>query len=50
MATRCYEELERTFSSVVTRSRERNFIDGDIVGVMRWIHGQVGFFKGILST
>jgi hypothetical protein len=25
-------------------------MDGDIVGVMRWILGKVGAFKGILST
>lgn len=47
---RCCEELERTFSSVWVRSQERNFMDGDIVGVMRWILGKVGAFKGILST
>ena len=50
MATRCCEELERTFSSVGARSQERNFIDGDIVGVMRWIYGKVCTFKGVLST
>jgi hypothetical protein len=35
---------------VGARSWDRNFIDGDIVGVMRWIHGEVGAFKVILST
>lgn len=35
VATRCCQELERTFSSVGARSREKNSIDGDIVGIMR---------------
>jgi hypothetical protein len=50
VATRCCQELERTFSSVGARSQERNFIDGDIVGAMRWIYGKVCTFKGVLST
>jgi chromosome segregation ATPase len=50
VATRYCEELERTFSSIGARSWEKKIIDGDIVGVMRWIHGKVGAFKGVLST
>jgi hypothetical protein len=44
------KELEKTFSSIGARSRERNFHDGDIVGIMKWIYGEVGAFKGIFST
>jgi hypothetical protein len=39
VATRCCEELERSFSMVGARPRRKNFIDDDIVGVMRWIYG-----------
>jgi hypothetical protein len=50
IAARCCSELKRTFSSVGARSRQRNFIDGNIFGVMRWILSEVQAFKGILST
>jgi hypothetical protein len=46
---RC-DELERTFSSTSERSQERKFIEGDIVGIMQWIFGEVVAFKNILST
>jgi hypothetical protein len=44
------DELERTFSSTSERSQERKFIEGDIVGIMQWIFGEVVAFKNILST
>lgn len=50
LAAKCSEELESTFSAVGERSQKRNFVDGDIVGEMKWIDGQVGAFKGVLLT
>jgi hypothetical protein len=50
VATRYSEQLECTISSVAERSWEKNFVDGDIMGAMRWIYGEVGAFKGVLST
>jgi hypothetical protein len=50
MAAKCSEKLEITFSSVGARSRERNFVDADIVRAMKWIDGEVVDFQGVPST
>jgi hypothetical protein len=46
----CCNELTKTFSSAGANSRERNFADGDLEGMMQWILSETRAYKGVLST
>jgi AAA+ ATPase superfamily predicted ATPase len=50
LGNRCYNELTKTFSFAGEKSQERNFIDGDLEGMMRWILSETRAYKSILST
>jgi hypothetical protein len=47
---RCYNELLKTFSSVRASSKEKNFLDGDLEGLMCWVLSETRAYKSILST
>jgi hypothetical protein len=44
---RCYNELLKTFSSAGALSKEKNFFDGDLEGLMRWVLSEIRAFKSV---
>jgi hypothetical protein len=48
LGTRCYNELVKTFSSVGASSREKNFSDGDLEGLMWWMLSETRAYKSVL--
>jgi hypothetical protein len=47
---RCYNELMKIFSSVGATSHEKNFVDGDIDGLIQWMLSEIHAYKNVLST
>jgi hypothetical protein len=50
LGNRCHNELLKTFSSVGALSKEKNFLDGDLEGLKRWVLSETHAFKGVLSA
>jgi uncharacterized coiled-coil DUF342 family protein len=50
LGNRCHNELLKTFSSARALSKEKNFLDGDLEGLMRWVLSETRAFKGVLSA
>jgi hypothetical protein len=48
LGNRCSKELAKTFSSVGAKSRERNFVDGDLEGMIRWILSETRAYNSFL--
>jgi uncharacterized coiled-coil DUF342 family protein len=48
LSNRCHNELLKTFSSVDALSKENNFSDGDLEGLMRWVLSETRAFKSVL--
>jgi chromosome segregation ATPase len=46
---RCYNELTKAFSSIGAKSRKKNFVDGDLEGMIRWILSETRAYKSVLS-
>ena len=47
---RCHNELLKTFSSARALSKEKNFLDDDLEGLMSWVLIETRAFKSVLST
>jgi hypothetical protein len=45
----CCKKLKNSFAKVGAFSTERNFIHGDLDGVIRWIGGEAEAFNEILA-
>jgi hypothetical protein len=50
LGNRCYNEFTKTFSSVGAKSWEKNYADGDLEGMMRWILSETCAYKCVLSS
>jgi hypothetical protein len=50
LGNRCYNEVVKTFSSVGASSREKNFLDGNLEGLMGWVLSETHAYKHILSA
>jgi hypothetical protein len=50
LGNRCHNELFKTFSVAGALSKEKNFSDGDLEGLMRWVLSETQTFKGVVST
>jgi hypothetical protein len=50
LGNRCHNELLKTFFSVGDLSKEKNFSDGDLEGLMRWVLSETRAFKSVLSS
>lgn len=46
----CYHRLKDTFVSIGTSSSEKDYVDGDATGVVKWINDKVEAFGEVLST
>jgi hypothetical protein len=45
----CSDKLKNAFTSVGAFSFERNFIRGDLEGVIKWIEGEIKAFNEVLT-
>jgi hypothetical protein len=50
LVKRCNNELLKTFSSIGDLSKEKNVLDGDLEGLMRWVLSETCAFKSVLSA
>jgi hypothetical protein len=50
LGNRCHNELLKTFFSVRALSKENNFSDGDLEGLMWWVLSETCAFKSVLSA
>jgi hypothetical protein len=50
LGNRFHNELLKTFSSVRALSKEKNFSDGDLEGLMMWVLSETYAFKSVLSA
>jgi hypothetical protein len=45
----CSDKLKNAFAKVGAFSTERNFIRGDLEGVIKWIEGEIEAFDEVLT-
>jgi hypothetical protein len=50
LGNRCCNKMMKTFSFARARSQEKNFADGDLEGMMRWILSETRDYKSVLSA